>query len=94
MTLSASRDGSAVTISVADTGVGISADDLPHIFERFWQTDTVRSREVSGVGLGLPIARHIAEQHGARLDVRSEPGRGSLFTVRMPRVLVSRATVA
>ena len=94
VTLRASRDGSAVTMSVADTGVGISADDLSHIFERFWQADKVRSREVNGTGLGLPIARQIAEQHGAHLEVRSEPGGGSLFTVRMPRVSVSRATVA
>jgi signal transduction histidine kinase len=93
VTLTASRDGSAVMISVADTGVGVSADDLPHIFERFWQADKVRSREVSGVGLGLPIAKRIAEQHGARLDVQSEPGRGSLFIVRMPRVLVSDRVV-
>jgi signal transduction histidine kinase len=95
VTLSATGNGSDVIISVADTGVGISSDDVPHIFERFWRADKVRSREVSGVGLGLPIARQIAEQHGASLDVRSEPGRGSLFTVRMPRVLASeRATVA
>jgi len=95
VSLGASRDGSAVTMWVADTGVGISADDVPHIFERFWRADKVRSREVSGVGLGLPIAKQIAEQHGARLEVRSEPGRGCLFTVRMPSVLLSeRATVA
>ena len=95
ITLSASANGSDVIISVADTGVGISADDVPHIFERFWRADKVRSREVSGVGLGLPIARQIAEQHGASLDVRSEPGRGSLFTVRMPRAVASeQATVA
>ncbi len=93
VTLSAGREGSAVTVSVADTGVGISADDLPHIFERFWRADKVRSREASGAGLGLPIANQIAEQQGARLEVRSEPGRGSLFTVRMPRVLVSDRVV-
>jgi len=89
VTVSASRDGSAVTISVADTGVGISAEDLPHIFERFWRADKVRSREVSGVGLGLPIARQIADQHGAHLEVRSDPGRGSLFTVCLVAVPVS-----
>jgi len=96
VTLSASRDGAAVTLSVADTGVGIAADDLSHIFERFWRADKVRSREeVGGAGLGLPIARQIAEQHGASLDVQSEPGCGSLFTVRLPKVSVSdRATVA
>jgi signal transduction histidine kinase len=94
ITLTASRDGAAVVLSVADTGVGISADDLPHIFERFWRADKVRSREVSGAGLGLPIAWQIAEQHGARLEVWSEPGRGSRFTVRLSRVVVSRVTVA
>jgi len=93
--LRAARDGGSVLISVADTGVGISTDDLPHIFERFWRADKVRSRDVSGAGLGLPIAKQIAEQHGALLDVRSEPGRGSLFALRLPRVWVSdKATVA
>jgi heavy metal sensor kinase len=96
VTLRASRGEAGVTISVADTGVGISADDLPHVFERFWRADKVRSREEGGAGLGLPIARQIAEQHGASLDVRSEPGCGSEFFVRMPAVLVSDtvATVA
>ena len=73
VTLRASQEPSTVTIAVVDTGVGISADDLPHIFERFWRADKVRSRDVSGAGLGLPIAKQIAEQHGARLDVGSEP---------------------
>ena len=89
VTLGAKADDSTVTISVADTGVGISADDLAHIFERFWRADKVRSREVNGAGLGLPIARQIAEQHGARLDVRSEPGRGSVFTVSILRAAVA-----
>jgi len=88
VTLRASQDPTGVTISVADTGVGISEDDLPHIFERFWRADKVRSRDVSGAGLGLPIAKQIAEQHGARLDVGSEPGRGSVFMVSMPRASV------
>jgi signal transduction histidine kinase len=73
-----------VTMSVADTGAGISPDDLPRIFERFWRADKVRSRESGGTGLGLPIARQIAEQHGARIDVHSEVGRGSLFTLSFP----------
>ena len=89
VTVGARTDDASVTISVADTGVGISPDDLPHIFERFWRADKVRSRETSGAGLGLPIARQIAEQHGARLEVRSEPGRGTVFTVQMARAAVS-----
>ena len=95
VTLAAGRQPSAVTIAVADTGVGIRPDDVPHIFERFWRADKVRSRDVSGAGLGLPIARQIAVQHGAQLDVWSEPGRGSVFTLRMPAVASSeQATVA
>jgi heavy metal sensor kinase len=86
VTIAATKDATEIVISVADTGIGISRDDLPHIFERFWRADKVRSREAGGTGLGLPIARQIAEQHGARLDVASEPGRGSVFTVRLPRL--------
>jgi heavy metal sensor kinase len=77
------RDATHVTIAVTDTGAGISPDDLPHIFERFWRADKVRSRESGGTGLGLPIARQIAEHHGASIDVQSEAGRGSSFTVRL-----------
>jgi heavy metal sensor kinase len=73
-----------VEISVADTGPGIAADDLPRVFERFWRADKVRSREAGGTGLGLTIARQIADLHGAHLGVESEVGRGSVFTVRFP----------
>ena len=82
-----------VTISVADTGPGISPDDLPHVFERFWRADKVRSREAGGTGLGLTIAKQIADLHGARVDVQSEVGRGSNFTVRLPNA-ASDATQA
>jgi signal transduction histidine kinase len=78
-------DATEVSISVADTGAGISSDDLPHIFERFWRADKVRSREAGGTGLGLAIAKQIADQHGARLGVESELGRGSVFTIRLPK---------
>jgi len=86
ITIAGSMDAKEVTISVADTGIGIAPDDLPHVFERFWRADKVRSREVGGTGLGLAIAKQIAEQHRARLEVHSEVGRGSVFTVRLPRV--------
>jgi signal transduction histidine kinase len=56
------------------------------VFERFWRADKVRSRDAGGAGLGLSIARQIADRHGARLDVRSELGNGSVFTLRMPEV--------
>jgi signal transduction histidine kinase len=78
------REAADVSISVADTGTGISPEDLPHVFERFWRADKVRSREAGGTGLGLTIASQIAELHGARLDVQSEIGRGSIFSIRIP----------
>ena len=84
MTIAGRADATEVTISVADTGAGISPEDLPHVFERFWRADKVRSREAGGTGLGLTIARQIAEQHGAHLGVQSEIGRGSTFGIRFP----------
>jgi len=66
VTIAGSADASDVTISVADSGAGISPDDLPHVFERFWRADKVRSREAGGTGLGLTIAKQVAELHGGR----------------------------
>lgn len=83
VTIAGRADGAEVTISVADTGTGISAGDLPQLFERFWRADRVRSREAGGTGLGLAVAKQLAELHGAHLGVRSELGRGSVFTVRL-----------
>jgi signal transduction histidine kinase len=85
------QDPEAVTISVRDTGIGIAPGDLPHIFERFWRADPARSRtgERPGVGLGLAITKWIAEAHGGSITVQSRPGRGSIFTVRLPKARVS-----
>ena len=79
---SAGRDG--VRVSVADSGVGIAAADLPHVFDRFWRADRSRSREQGGSGLGLAIARHLVEAQGGRIGVASEPGQGSLFWFTLP----------
>lgn len=75
-----------VTFAVRDTGVGIAAADLPHVFERFWRADRVRSRtaERGGFGLGLAISQWIAQAHGGTLTVQSRLGKGSLFTLTLP----------
>lgn len=81
-----SKDNSAI-ITVKDNGQGIASVDLPHIFDRFFRADSSRSKEsLSGYGLGLAIARKIADRHGASLEVRSTVGKGSTFTVRLPHV--------
>ena len=77
VTLKAAVVGPDVVISVRDTGVGIPADDVPRIFERFYKTDRARADE--GVGLGLSIAKHIIQGHGGRIWVESVEGRGSMF---------------
>jgi signal transduction histidine kinase len=71
-------------ISVRDTGVGIAPEAMPRIFERFYRVDPARSRETGGAGLGLCIAKTIAEGHGGSIGVESTPGTGSMFTVRLP----------
>jgi PAS domain S-box-containing protein len=85
ITVSAESEGSLVQISVSDTGTGISKEQLPHIFDRFWQSSqsTIRSR---GAGLGLPIARGIVRAHGGRIGVESELGRGSKFYFTLPTI--------
>ena len=79
-----SQEKGAAVLTVRDTGIGISADQLPRIFDRFWRADKIRSREMGGAGLGLSIARIITEQHGGTISAESELGRGSAFTVTIP----------
>lgn len=78
-------DNFAVT-EFRDTGIGITVEDQPHIFDRFYRADKARSREFGGVGLGLSIARWVAEAHGGSIAVESSPGDGSIFRVRLPLV--------
>ncbi len=82
-------DGAAVRLIVSDTGIGIAAGDLPHIFDRFWRADPARTRddERAGTGLGLAITKWIAEAHGGSIAVQSRPGKGTTFTVSLPRSL-------
>ncbi len=77
------RNGHAVA-SVSDTGIGMTAPDLAHIFDRFWRADKARSREEGGAGLGLSIAKWIVEMHAGTISVQSEPGKGSVFEVSVP----------
>lgn len=71
-------------MAVADTGIGIPEEDIPHIFERFYRVDRARPRVEGGVGLGLAISKYIAEVHGGRIEVASQPGNGSTFSVWLP----------
>lgn len=78
-------DGTPVRISVIDRGRGIPADEIGRIWERFWRADASRSRTTGGMGLGLPVARHLVELMGGRITAESLPGAGSTFTVELPR---------
>jgi two-component system phosphate regulon sensor histidine kinase PhoR len=78
------RSGSGAHFSVSDTGIGIPAEHIPRLTERFYRVDTGRSREVGGTGLGLAIVKHVLTRHSARLHVDSRPGRGSTFTIDFP----------
>jgi signal transduction histidine kinase len=85
--LSLEEKDDAILFTVRDTGIGIAAGDLPHIFERFWRADPARSRtgDRPGIGLGLAITKWIVEAHGGSITVQSRPGRGTMFTVRLPK---------
>jgi two-component system phosphate regulon sensor histidine kinase PhoR len=80
----AGLEGDRVAIAVVDEGPGIPAEHLERIFERFYRVDQARSRKLGGTGLGLSIARHIVGAHGGEIRVRSEVGKGSVFTVWLP----------
>jgi two-component system, OmpR family, sensor kinase len=78
------QSGSIAQLIVADTGPGIAAEHLAHLWDRYYRVDEVRSRESGGTGLGLPIVKFIAEAHGGRADVSSQAGVGTTFTIELP----------
>jgi histidine kinase len=86
VTLRASREDHAVAVAVVDTGIGIPAEHLPHVFDRFYRVDRSRARASGGSGIGLTIARHLVEAHGGTIRAESPgPGRGSTFTIILPQ---------
>ena len=86
VSISVGEDGTDAVVSVADTGMGIAPEDLPHIFDRFWRADRARSRSHGGAGLGLSIAKWIADVHRGSIHVESTIGQGSVFRLRIPLV--------
>jgi len=84
ITVAARQQDNQVQISVVDTGEGIPAEDLANIFERFYRVDKSRARATGGSGLGLTIAKRMVEAHGGKIEVESEPGKGSSFTFTLP----------
>jgi heavy metal sensor kinase len=82
--VSVKPNGQFALIDVTDTGIGIAAEDIPHLFERFYRVDKARSRESGGIGLGLAIGRWIAQTHRGEITVQSEPHRGSTFQIKLP----------
>jgi two-component system phosphate regulon sensor histidine kinase PhoR len=85
ITLQWASDEDGAKLTVADAGVGIEAEHIPRLTERFYRVDPGRDREHGGVGLGLAIVKHVLERHAATLHIESQPGKGSRFTCRFPR---------
>jgi signal transduction histidine kinase len=85
ISLACKADGDGVLVTVANTGSVIPAEDLPHIFERFYRVEKSRARAVEGSGLGLAIVREVVQRHGGTITVASDPNSGTVFTVRLPR---------
>ncbi len=83
--LKASLTDSELQIIVEDQGIGIAKKHLPRLFERFYRVDKARSRKLGGTGLGLAIVKHIAQAHGGQVTVKSTPGKGSAFTIHLPK---------
>ena len=84
ITISTLRDQDRVVICVHDKGIGIAAEDLTHIFERFYRADDARGTQNGGLGLGLTITKTIIDRHAGTLNVQSRLGEGSEFSIRLP----------
>jgi two-component system, OmpR family, phosphate regulon sensor histidine kinase PhoR len=84
VSVKASMNDKTMSIEVSDQGRGIEKEHLPRLFERFYRVDKARSRQQGGTGLGLAIVKHITQAHGGSVSVESTPGKGSVFTIRIP----------
>ena len=84
VSLSLTTSGNSAVVKVSDTGIGISPEDLPHIFERFYRADQSRSHDRGGSGLGLAIVESIVQEHQGSIEVESTPGKGSTFILKLP----------
>ena len=82
--LAVSTEGDEARLSVRDTGIGIDAAVVPYVFERFFRADPARSPAIEGTGLGLSLVKWVVDRHHGRVDVHSEPGRGTTFVVALP----------
>jgi len=85
ITVKAREKDDFIQIDVSDTGIGIKEEHLPRIFERFYRVDKARSREMGGTGLGLAIVKHIVHANKGKVSVKSESGKGSTFSVFLPK---------
>jgi two-component system, OmpR family, phosphate regulon sensor histidine kinase PhoR len=86
------RDDGTAALSVSDTGPGIAREHLGRLTERFYRVDSSRSRESGGTGLGLAIVKHVMQRHGGSINITSEPGTGSSFTLTLPASRLRRDT--
>jgi PAS domain S-box-containing protein len=93
VTCRAQAENGHLVLSVSDTGMGIPAEDLPHIFERFYRGTQVASQQIPGTGLGLTIVKQIVDGHGGTVTVESVPGEGATFTVRLPHAETHQSPV-
>jgi two-component system, OmpR family, heavy metal sensor histidine kinase CusS len=92
VTLAATNEDAAIRIEVSDTGVGIPAEALPRVFDRFFRVDPSRSKSSGGTGLGLAIVQSILTLHGGRAEIASQPGRGTRVTLRLPAFATRQKT--
>ncbi len=89
VTVTAAARGGTVDITVTDEGIGIPAQEIDRIFERFYRVDPARHRSTGGTGLGLSIVKHVAATHGGEVKVRSVEGEGSTFTLSLPQYIAT-----